>query len=970
MKPEAHGGDLLRMAATAGRDPASLLDFSVNVRPEGPPEFIRAALFRAMTALAAYPSPHAEEAMLAAARHHGMDASRFVFGSGSNELIHALARVLRKRGVPSVRVVEPAFSEYAIACRLAGIKAIPVWGGIIEKNQCVPTTDTGKDEAVPTRDLLDALTDAPEGSAVFLANPGNPSGLFRTPDKCLRLMSSRSDLLWIIDEAFVEYAGTETEASVLQRLPKNGIVLRSLTKFHAVPGVRLGYLAADAELAQAIRDELPAWSVNAFALAAAQAVFADTSDFAAQTRAENAERRADLAAALSSLPGIEVYPSAANYVLFRWPGAPRNLLGILLKRFGIAVRDCSNYHGLKDGSWFRAAVRFPEDHRRLAEALSAIRETTHGISSSPLLAPPASPKPNNVYGNTTPAVPEHNTVCGFSPSPLPETSASPESSNKDSINIKVLGRGGMGAWGKGGETLLKKGFLLPSPSISRRRPCHTPALMLQGTSSNAGKSILAAAYCRIFRQDGYSVAPFKAQNMSLNSGVTAAGDEMGRAQIVQAQAALVDPDARMNPILLKPHSDTGSQVVVLGQPIGHMGVLDYFKKKKELWKTVTEAYDSLAADHDVMVLEGAGSPGEINLKEHDVVNMRMAEHARASVLLVGDIDRGGVYASFLGTWMTFTAAERRLLTGYIVNRFRGDASLLGPAHEYMLNHTGTPVLGTIPYIRDLNIPEEDMAGFSWGHTDCGEKKAGTLDIAVVMLRHVSNYTDFAPLAAEPDVRLRPVRRAEEWGDPDVVMLPGSKSVVPDLDDLRRSGLADNILSHAERGKWIFGICGGLQILGRAILDPHGIESAAPEVPGLGLMDLRSTFAADKTLVRVANAETPLGVPSGGYEIHHGLTDHGPSALPLFLRADRAYPSDAERICGYVSGRRWATYLHGVFDDDAFRRAWLDHVRADIGLAPQGRQLATYDLEKALDRLADIVREHSDMETIYQSMGLK
>ena len=935
MKPEAHGGDLLRMAATAGRDPASLLDFSVNVRPEGPPEFIRAALFRAMTALAAYPSPHAEEAMLAAARHHGMDASRFVFGSGSNELIHALARVLRKRGVSSVRVVEPAFSEYAIACRLAGIKAIPVWGGIIEKNQCVPTTDTGKDEAVPTRDLLDALTDAPEGSAVFLANPGNPSGLFRTPEECLRLMSSRSDLLWIIDEAFVEYAGTETEASVLQRLPKNGIVLRSLTKFHAVPGVRLGYLAVDAELAQAIRDELPAWSVNAFALAAAQAVFADTSDFAAQTRAENAERRADLAAALSSLPGIEVYPSAANYVLFRWPGAPRNLLGILLKRFGIAVRDCSNYHGLKDGSWFRAAVRFPEDHRRLAEALSAIRETTHGVSSSP----------------------------------LPETPASPESGNKDSINIKVLGRGGMGAWGKGGESPSPEGFLLPSPGISRR-PRHTPALMLQGTSSNAGKSILAAAYCRIFRQDGYSVAPFKAQNMSLNSGVTAAGDEMGRAQIVQAQAALVDPDARMNPILLKPHSDTGSQVVVLGQPIGHMGVLDYFKKKKELWKTVTEAYDSLAADHDVMVLEGAGSPGEINLKEHDVVNMRMAEHARASVLLVGDIDRGGVYASFLGTWMTFTDAERRLLTGYIVNRFRGDASLLGPAHEYMLDHTGIPVLGTIPYIRDLNIPEEDMAGFSWGHTDCGGKKAGTLDIAVVMLRHVSNYTDFAPLAAEPDVRLRPVRRAEEWGDPDVVMLPGSKSVVPDLDDLRRSGLADNILGHAERGKWIFGICGGLQILGRAILDPHGIESAAPEVPGLGLMDLRSTFAADKTLVRVARAETPLGVPSGGYEIHHGLTDHGPSALPLFLRADRAYPSEAERICGYVSGRRWATYLHGVFDDDAFRRAWLDHVRADIGLAPQGRQLAAYDLEKALDRLADIVREHSDMETIYQSMGLK
>ena len=460
MKPEAHGGDLLRMAATAGRDPASLLDFSVNVRPEGPPEFIRAALFRAMTALAAYPSPHAEEAMLAAARHHEMDPSGFVFGSGSNELIHALARVLRKRGVPSVHVVEPAFSEYAIACRLAGLEVFPVWGGIIEKNQSVPKSYTEKDDAVPKQDLLGALTDAPAGSAVFLANPGNPSGLFRTPDECLRLMSSRSDLLWIIDEAFVEYAGTETEASVLQRLPKNGIVLRSLTKFHAVPGVRLGYLAADAELAQAIRDELPAWSVNAFALVAAQAVFADTSDFAAQTRAENAERRADLAAALSSLPGIEVYPSAANYVLFRWPGAPRNLLGILLKCFGIAVRDCSNYHGLKDGSWFRAAVRFPEDHRRLAEALSAIRETTHGVSSSP----------------------------------LPETPASPESGNKDSINIKVLGRGGMGAWGKGGESPSPEGFLLPSPGGSTPHPAPAAQPVIRAVSLTKKFGTFVAAH--------------------------------------------------------------------------------------------------------------------------------------------------------------------------------------------------------------------------------------------------------------------------------------------------------------------------------------------------------------------------------------------------------------------------------------------------------------------------------------------
>ncbi len=921
MKFDAHGGDLLAMAEIARRDPASLLDFSVNVRPEGAPEFLRAALVRANASLAAYPSPNAEEALVAAARRYGLPPSRFAFGNGSNELIHALARVLKKRGVPGVFIVEPAFSEYALACRLAGLESSPLRDGI----------GSGADGR-PSDGLLDGLADVPSGAAVFLANPCNPSGLFRTPDECLSLLAARPDLLWIIDEAFIEYAGPEADVSILRRMPANGVVLRSLTKFYALPGVRIGYLAAPVELAEAVRTELPAWNVNVFALSAAVAALNDTSDFAERARAENAERRADLAAVLSALPGVEVFPSSANYLLFRWREAPKDLYGILLRRFGIAVRDCSNYSGLEDGTWFRAAVRFPEEHRRLADALREVM----GAGDTPgqhteAAAPAAAPIPERTENRKA----DEGTRSSASPSPadFPTSGAS----------------------------------IFPAGRSSRR----TPALMLQGTSSNAGKSILAAAYCRIFRQDGYSVAPFKAQNMSLNSGVTANGDEMSRAQIVQAQAARVDPDARMNPILLKPHSDTGSQVVILGQPLGHMNVLEYFNKKKELWSAVTDSYDSLAAEYDIVVLEGAGSPGEINLKSHDLVNMRMADYARASVLLVGDIDRGGVYASFLGTWMSFTNAERRLLAGYLVNRFRGDPSLLGPAHDYMLAHTGVPVLGTIPYIRDLNIPEEDMAGFSWGQEiDCSPKNPGTLDIAVVMLRHVSNYTDFAPLAAEPDIRLRPIRRPEEWGEPDVIMLPGSKSVVSDLEELRRSGLADRIIAHAESGKWVFGVCGGLQLLGRVILDPAGVESSTPEVPGLGLLDLRSTFAADKTLVRVERAETPLGLPSGGYEIHHAVTEHGPSALPLFLRTGPAWTTEAERACGYVTGRRWATYLHGVFDDDAFRRAWIDHVRADLGLTQQGRCLASYDLEKALDRLADIVRANSDMEAVYRSMGLK
>ncbi|MFR0875539.1 MAG: cobyric acid synthase, partial [Bilophila wadsworthia] len=617
MKLDAHGGDLLAMASVSKRDPASLLDFSVNVRPEGAPEFLRAALVRAIRPRA-YPSPNAR-GLCRCGTPIRPARGRFAFGNGSNELIHALARVLKGAAHPAFPSSNRR-SANTLACRLADGKQ-PALGR--HRFRC------GRQ---PSGDLLAGLPKRP-GWRVS----GQPATFGAVPH-ARRMpvpLAARPDLLWIIDEAFIEYAGPEADVSILRRMPSNGVVLRSLTKFHALPGVRIGYLAASAELAEAVRADLPAWNVNVFALSAAVAALGDTSDFAERARAENAERRADLAAVLSGLPGVEVFPSSANYVLFRWRGAPKDLYGILLRRFGIAVRDCSNYCGLDDGTWFRAAVRFPEEHHRLAGALREVMEEgdvpKKSAADTPLLA----------YGRMKNREKDEGDLS------LKKISPSP-------ADFPISG----------------SSSVFPAGRSSRR----TPALMLQGTSSNAGKSILAAAYCRIFRQDGYNVAPFKAQNMSLNSGVTANGDEMSWAQIV-AQAARADPDARMNPILLKPHSDTGSQVVILGQPLGHMDVLEYFGKKRELWSAVTDSYDSLAAECDIVVLEGAGSPGEINLKSHDLVNMRMADYARASVLLVGDIDRGGLYASFLGTWMSFTDAERRLLTGYIVNRFRGDASL-------------------------------------------------------------------------------------------------------------------------------------------------------------------------------------------------------------------------------------------------------------------------------------------------------
>lgn len=874
MNPEEHGGDLRGMAAISGREPGALLDFSVNIRPEGPPEFLFAAMLRARATLSAYPSPHAEEALEAAAHHHGIPAARFLFGNGSNELIHACARMLKKRGVPAVCIVEPAFSEYALACRRAGLELRHVWGGLARAKGSGPANEDGG--------LARLLASAPSGAAVFLANPGNPLGIFRNPDEYLACMRRRPDLLWIVDEAFVEYAGPEADCSLVRRAPENSLVLRSLTKFYAVPGLRIGYLAAAPELIAALRAEIPIWNLNAFALAAAVAALTDRSGFAERCRRENAARRDDLARRLAALRGAEVFPSAANYLLFRLPKAPRDLRELLLRRFGIALRACANYHGLEDGTWFRAAVRLPEEHLRLASALRAV--------------------------------------------------------------------------------LSGRASVRPAPAGAA-----VPALMLQGTTSDAGKSVLAAAYCRIFLQDGYSVCPFKAQNMALNSGVSPAGEEMGRAQLLQAQAARVTPDARMNPILIKPHGGGMAQLVVRGVSTGHMPILEYGSKTDELWRTVTRAYDELAHGRDLMVLEGAGGAGEVNLKKHDIVNMRMARYAGARVLLVGDIERGGVYASLLGTWMTFTDAERRQLLGYIVNRFRGTPSVLGPAHDYLLEHTGLPVLGVIPYLSDLVLPKEDTASLSRQENGAAAGPE-TLDIAVLMLSGISNFTDFQPFETEPGLRLRYIRSLQDWGAPHVVMLPGSKSVVRGLEELRESGLADKLLAHARGGGWVFGICGGLQMLGRAVLDPEAVESSRPEAPGLGLMDLRSTFAAKKTLIRVERAQTPLGLASGGYEIHHGVTENGPEALPLFRRHDA---SGADRgICGYVTGRCWATYLHGIFDDDAFRHAWIEHVRASLGLPAMSGQAGVYSLEKALDRLADTVREHCDMQSIYRALGLK
>ncbi len=487
------------------------------------------------------------------------------------------------------------------------------------------------------------------------------------------------------------------------------------------------------------------------------------------------------------------------------------------------------------------------------------------------------------------------------------------------------------------------------------------SIMFQGTCSDAGKSILTAALCRILYQDGLRVAPFKAQNMSLNSFVTRQGHEMGRAQVVQAQAARLEPDSRMNPILLKPNSDTGSQVIVCGKPVGNMSVLEYNAYKPKVWEAVCDSYDALSAEFDVVVLEGAGSPGEVNLKADDIVNMKMARYAEAPVILVGDIDRGGVYASFVGIMEVLAEWERQLVAGFVVNKFRGQASLLAAAHSYVQLHTGKAVIGVVPYLHNLGLPEEDSVSFKKGSFN--RQRAGEgVEIVVISLPHISNFTDIEPFLDEPDVSVRIVDKVSEIGNPQAIILPGSKNVIHDLHFLNSAGYIEKLAECRSQGCEIVGICGGYQMLGQAIKDPYGIESTHGQLPGLGYLPMETVIERDKNLTRKTGIHSSSGKKVFGYEIHHGISSIPFDPLLLFTDGT---------TCGLAGqgGKIWGSYLHGIFDSDEFRRWFIDRLRTSAGLQPIGRILAPYDLEGAFERLADQVRQSVDMDYVYRLLKI-
>lgn len=500
--------------------------------------------------------------------------------------------------------------------------------------------------------------------------------------------------------------------------------------------------------------------------------------------------------------------------------------------------------------------------------------------------------------------------------------------------------------------------------------------MVQGTGSYVGKSVIVSALCRIFKQDGFRVAPFKAQNMALNSFVTREGGEMGRAQVAQAEAAGIEPSIDMNPILLKPSGDVKAQVIVRGKPIGNMSGKEYYRHRPKLLKIIKESFQRLSNNYDIIVIEGAGSPAEVNLRKNDLVNMQMAKIANCPVILVGDINVGGVFAWLVGTLELLTATERKRIKGVIINKFRGDINILKPGLDFLEKKIKKPMLGVIPYFHDISIPEEDSIAKERYCLFDQRPKEGKINIEVLYLPHISNFTDLDPLEKEPDVHLRYIVQGAKIGEPDCIIIPGSKNTIDDLLYLKNSGLAEAIINKADIGVVVVGICGGYQMLGKEIRDPYNMESKRKAITGLGILPLITTILKKKVTHQVQAEDLLFGTGKvSGYEIHMGRTNLLASLKSTFKICTRSKQMvKIEDGVASKDKRVWGTYIHGLFENDRFRIRFLDSLRKRTSYGRKyldnQKDFNSFleEKEKEYDKLAVLVRKNVDMQKIYSLLG--
>ena len=857
-----HGGNIYEAACQADLRPEQIIDFSASINPLGPPYGLGSCLAKNIWKISHYPRPGSPELIKCAASHFNIEPEMILAANGATELLDLAPRAFQST---SVLVPAPAYAGYAESARRNS-----------QNIKYILSRENSK-EIFP--DLEDIARHITHKSLVFMGRPNNPTGHLPDREGLKQIIKENSRAFFVIDESFLDFT---TQLTLAGSAPPNVLVVYSMTKFYALPGLRLGLGMGHPDIIKKITSLVSPWSVNALAQEAGIFCLKDNK-YKSESRNKLASLKNKFLKRLSDIDWLKVFPGEANFLLCKINDQSFTAceLADKLIRQGVLIRPADNFHGL-DNSWFRLAIKSKIDNSYLCSCLESV-----------------------------------------SPDRRAERSTS-------------------------------------------RKKC-IPALMIQGTCSGAGKSIITAGLCRVLHQEGVDVVPFKSQNMSLNSYVTVQGLEMGRAQVVQARACGLEPDARMNPVLLKPNSDTGSQVIVLGRPVGNMNVNGYIKFKEKLFDQVKSTYDQLASEHQAVILEGAGSPAEINLKKHDLVNMNMALYARARVLLVGDIDRGGVFAFFTGTMELLADWEKDLVDGFIINKFRGQSDLLQSAVDYTTLVTGRNVLGIVPFVHDLGLPEEDSVAFKDQKSGRSGPGPDKINIGVIDLPHISNFTDFDPLYAEPDVNISILRGKNDLDDSlDVLILPGSKNVSFDLRALRSAGMDREIIDFAGiPEKEILGVCGGLQMLGLGIHDRLGLESGEPDIPGLGLLPLETDIMPEKTLKQVRTFwNQDESIPVRGYEIHHGKTRIRGNISEEVKSADGSL-----LVVSHPGLFIWATYIHGIFDSDPFRRFWLDRARKRKGLSPLEKIQTCYDIDTSLDRLAGIVRKNIDLKAVYRILGI-
>lgn len=869
-----HGGNISDAAEKLSCPVEDIIDFSANINPLGFPSWLREEVDKNISSLIHYPDINQKQFIKALAQYLRIPKEMILGGNGAGELLHLVPPVINPE---QVIIPSPSFSEYASSCRSFNVNTFP----LLEEDNFVP--DYNK-----FRKKLSSLKGR---NLVFIGQPNNPTGTLTAPELLTTLAKEHPDTIFCIDESFADFVPSYiSPAAEGNKMLKNIIVIRSMTKFYALPGLRIGYAIADSKLISKIKMIQSPWSVNTLALTTGARAIEDN-EYRRQTVSTVTHLRDLLRSTLESFSWLKIFPSKANFILvkaIRGP-APKNLYNFLFER-KILIRACSSFHGL-DNRFFRIAVRRDTDIQILHKGLEEFS-------------------------------------CTFN---LPHRKISLSTSSTFSVN-------------------------------KRRK---TPALMIQGTSSDAGKSIITAGICRVLHQQGIRVAPFKAQNMALNSAVTPEGREIGRAQALQAKAAGILPDIRMNPLLLKPTHDSGSEIILSGLPSGHIDSSDWPLLKQKAKHIVQKSYDSLADEYDAIILEGAGSPGEINLKKNDIVNMNMARYADSPVLIVGDIDRGGVYASFIGTMAVFEEWERNLVRGFIVNKFRGDETMLQSANSLLEYRTGKPVIGVIPYFNNIVLPQEDSFSFKEQLT---RKKIppenSILTIGVLDLPSLSNLSDFDAFIQENKIFVKFITEHEEINTKlDTLIIPGSKNVARDLQYLNARGLTTAIKKlHTEKKTSIVGICGGFQMLGRSIADPEGIESNKGIIKALGLLDMETVFHRGKHLREITTVHIPSGIPVKGYEIHHGVSNLNRGSVIL---------GTGEKLLGAANSEQnvWGTYLHGIFDNDDFRHWFLKDLLAKKGVQDTNILLKPYNPDRELNNLAEIIKSQIDVRFLLSIMGM-